>query len=49
MTKKAKGGFKLVLDIFIEAAIIFFVVYVFVMGGAKLQGNATNYSMYLSE
>lgn len=44
VTKKANGGFKLVLDIFIEAAIIFFVVYVFVMGGAKLQGNATNYS-----
>lgn len=44
VTKKAKGVWKMVLDIFIEAAIIFFVCYVFVMGGAKLQGNATNYS-----
>jgi TRAP-type C4-dicarboxylate transport system permease small subunit len=44
VTKKAKGVWKMVLDIFIETAIIFFVCYVFVMGGAKLQGNATNYS-----
>lgn len=44
VTNKAKGKFKMFLNVFIEAAIIFFVVYVFVMGGSRLQANATNYS-----
>ena len=44
VTKKAKGPFKIFLDIFTEAAILFFVGYVFVMGGLSLQSNATNVS-----
>ena len=44
ITDKAKGPFKLVLDIFIEACILFFVIYVFIFGGFKLANTATNVS-----
>ena len=44
VTDKAKGPFKLVLDIFIEACILFFVIYVFIFGGVKLAATATNVS-----
>ena len=43
-TDKAKGPFKLCLDIFIEICILFFVVYVFIFGGFKLANTATNVS-----
>ena len=36
ITDKAKGPFKVVLDIFIEICILFFVIYVFIYGGWKL-------------
>ena len=42
ITDKAKGPFKLILDIFIEACILFFVIYVFIFGGIKLANTATN-------
>ena len=41
---RAKGAFNVVLSVFIEAAIVFFVGYVFVYGGWKLTANATNVS-----
>ena len=41
---KTKGVVDVILTIFIEAAIIFFVGYVFVYGGWKLTANATNVS-----
>ena len=44
ITDKAKGHFKLCLDIFIEICILFFVVYVFIFGGFKLANTATNVS-----
>ena len=44
ITDKAKGSFKLCLDIFIEICILFFVVYVFIFGGFKLANTATNVS-----
>lgn len=44
VTDKAKGPFKLVLDVFIEACILFFVIYVFIIGGWKLAQTATNVS-----
>jgi len=44
ITDKAKGPFKIVLDVFIEACILFFVVYVFIFGGFKLANTATNVS-----
>ena len=44
ITDKAKGPFKIVLDVFIEACILFFVVYVFIFGGLKLANTATNVS-----
>ena len=44
ITDKARGSFKLVLDIFIEACILFFVIYVFIFGGIKLANTATNVS-----
>lgn len=44
VSSKAKGAFKVFLTVFTEAAIIFFVVYVFVWGGIKLSSNATNVS-----
>ena len=44
VTDKAKGPFKVILNIFIEACILFFVGYVFVFGGIKLAGTATNVS-----
>ncbi len=44
VTDKARGVFKTVLNIFIEACILFFVVYVFIYGGMKLSSTATNVS-----
>ena len=44
ITDKAKGPFKLALDIFIEICILFFVIYVFIYGGLKLANTATNVS-----
>lgn len=44
ITDKAKGPFKLCLDIFIEICILFFVIYVFILGGFKLANTATNVS-----
>lgn len=44
VTDRAKGPFAIVLQIFIEAAILFFVCYVFVFGGYRLAVNATNVS-----
>lgn len=44
VSDRAKGVFKLILDIFIEACILFFVVYVFIYGGMKLSSTATNVS-----
>ena len=41
---RAKGAFNIILSVFIEAAIVFFVGYVFVYGGWKLTANATNVS-----
>lgn len=41
---RTKGVVDLVLTVFIEAAIVFFVGYVFVFGGWKLTMNATNVS-----
>ena len=44
ITDKAKGPFKLALDIFIEVCILFLVIYVFIFGGFKLANTATNVS-----
>ncbi|MBQ4470074.1 MAG: TRAP transporter small permease [Synergistaceae bacterium] len=44
VSDKAKGTFKFILNIFIEACILFFVVYVFIYGGWKLSATATNVS-----
>ncbi|MBQ6773831.1 MAG: TRAP transporter small permease [Synergistaceae bacterium] len=44
ISDKAKGSFKFILNIFIEACILFFVVYVFIYGGLKLSATATNVS-----
>jgi TRAP-type C4-dicarboxylate transport system permease small subunit len=41
---RVKGSVRPVLMIFIEAAILFFVCYVFIYGGMQLAGNATNKS-----
>ncbi len=44
ITDKAKGPFKVVLNVFIEACILFFVIYVFIFGGWKLASTAINLS-----
>ena len=44
VTDRAKGPFKTVLNVFIEACIIFFVIYVFIYGGWKLAATAINVS-----
>ena len=44
VTDKAKGPFKVVLEVFIEACILFFVVYVFIYGGWRVMSRATNVS-----
>lgn len=44
LTSKAKGKGAVVLNIFIEAMILFFTVYVFIYGGGRMAMNATNYS-----
>ncbi|MDF2951582.1 MAG: transporter small permease [Anaerocolumna sp.] len=42
--RRAKGVFGFILNIFIEASILFFVVYVFIYGGGRMMLNSTNYS-----
>ena len=44
ISDRAKGTFKFILNIFIEACILFFVIYVFIYGGWKLSATATNVS-----
>lgn len=44
VTDRVKGPVAVVLRIFIEVAILFFVCYVFIFGGMKLAMNATNIS-----
>lgn len=44
VTDKATGVFKTILNVVIEACIIFFVVYVFIYGGWKLSATAINLS-----
>ena len=44
ITDKAKRPFKVILEIFIELCILFFVIYVFIYGGIKLSSTATNLS-----
>ena len=41
---RVKGGAAVVLNVFIEAATLFFVCYVFIYGGLKLSMNALNIS-----
>lgn len=41
---KASGVMKVVLVVFTEAMILFFVGYVFIYGGSRIAMNATNYS-----
>ncbi len=43
-TDRAKGPAKVILNVFIEACILFFVVYVFILGGWRQAMNATNVS-----
>ena len=45
--RKMKGKAALVLNVFIEAAILFFVIYVFVYGGFRLAVSSTNASPVL--
>ena len=44
VTDRVHGAAAVALHIFIEAAILFFVIYVFIIGGWKLAMNATNVS-----
>lgn len=44
VTDRVKGPVKVVLSVFIEICIIFFVVYVFIYGGWKLAATAINLS-----
>ena len=44
VTDRVNGKAKTILTVFIEIMIIFFVVYVFVLGGSQLVMNATNAS-----
>lgn len=44
LTDRVNGKAKTILTVFIEIMIIFFVVYVFVLGGSQLVMNATNAS-----
>lgn len=44
ITDRAKGPFKVALTVFIEAAILFFVCYVFIYGGFKLSATAIDKS-----
>jgi len=41
---RTKGVVDMILTVFIEACILFFVIYVFIYGGMKLTMNATNVS-----
>ena len=43
-TDRAKGPVKVILNVFIEACILFFVIYVFIWGGWQQAQNATNVS-----
>lgn len=42
--RRAKGTAGLILNVFIEAMTLFFVIYVFVYGGGRMAMNSTNYS-----
>lgn len=42
--RRAKGRLGLVLNVFIEVMILFFVIYVFVYGGGRMAVNSTNNS-----
>lgn len=42
--RKAKGKVAVILNVFIEAMIMFFVIYVFVYGGGRMAMNSTNAS-----
>jgi TRAP-type C4-dicarboxylate transport system permease small subunit len=44
LTDRAKGVPKLILSIFIEACVLFFVIYVFIRGGWALSAYSTNVS-----
>ena len=44
VTDRAKGPFKVILTVFIEASILFFVCYVFIYGGFKLSATAIDKS-----
>ena len=44
VTDRVHGAAAVVLQVFIEIAILFFVIYVFIIGGWKLAMNATNVS-----
>ena len=44
VTDRVHGAAAVALQVFIEAAILFFVIYVFIIGGWKLAMNATNVS-----
>jgi TRAP-type C4-dicarboxylate transport system permease small subunit len=44
VTDRAKGWFKVALEVLIEACVLFFVIYVFIYGGIRLVSTATNYS-----
>jgi TRAP-type C4-dicarboxylate transport system permease small subunit len=41
---KAKGVTGIILNVFIEATILFFIIYVFIYGGGRMMINSTNYS-----
>ena len=44
ITDRVKGPVKVILEVFIEVCIMFFVIYVFIIGGIKLSNTATNVS-----
>jgi len=44
VTDRAKGPFKVFLNVFIEAAILFFVIYVFIYGGFQFSAKAIDSS-----
>lgn len=45
--RRVRGKGAVVLNVFIEAAVLFFVIYVFVYGGFRLAANSTNFSPVL--
>lgn len=46
-TRNAKGTVAVILNVFIEACIMFFVIYVFIYGGFRMAMGATNASSVL--